>query len=136
MTGLFRLTLNITEQGAVEIRTEHPAISGERSHTVPLPFDNITLPVLLKILEPQPSGTWQLSDDETAFLQSIEVVQNNRLVSLNERNRRIGEQLYQCLFPTNTDVDRDIRGALTMALAQQEEALPLQLRVNRNAVKL
>jgi hypothetical protein len=135
---VLELQLSYLDADRAQVRCAHP-LSGERRQALTPPFDPAAVRGLLQVLEKGDLRRCRLSDEELAALRALGVVQDDRLLGPEARNRLIGQRLFDALFPADEDSDHNVRGALEAALNQARAAgqvLPLQLRFDRDAVNL
>ena len=138
MPDVLELQLSYLDVDKAQVRCAHP-LSGERRQVLGPTFDPATVRGLLQVLEKGDLGRCRQGDEELAALRTLGVIQDGRLLGAEARNRLIGQRLFDALFPADNYPDYNVRGALEAALNQAiaaGEAVPLQLRFDRDAVNL
>jgi len=138
MPDVLELQLSYLDADRAQVRCAHP-LSGERRQALAPPFDPAAGRGLLQVLEKGDLARCRLDTEELVALRALGLIQDGRLLGAEDRNRLIGQRLFAALFPAAEDPDHNVRGALEAALNQARaagEALPLQLRFDRDAVNL
>jgi hypothetical protein len=135
---LFVLQLSYLSRDKAQVTvTDSPA--GDWQYTMAHPFDPVTLDGLLQVLEKGDLSRCELKVGEEQSLCRLGVMENNRLVGPEERAKRIGQCLYDGLFPPAEGADRDLRAMVETALEQAVQSrrpVPIQLCFDLNAVDL
>jgi len=138
MPDVLELQLSYLDADRAQVRCAHP-LSGERRQTLTPPFDPAAGRGLLQVLEKGDLARCRLDTEELVALRALGVIQEGRLLGAAARNRLIGQRLFAALFPAAEHPDHNVRGALEAALNQARQAaqaVPLQLRFDRDAVNL
>jgi hypothetical protein len=138
MLAMFKVQLSRLDGDKAQVRVVESPI-GEPRQTVAAPFDAATVSGLLKVLESGELRRSRLAEEERGALEQLGLIQDGRLLGAEARNRRIGQGLYDALFPMSEDRDHNVRAALDAALNLAREtrnAVPFQLRFDSDAVDL
>jgi hypothetical protein len=138
MPDVLELQLSYLDADRAQVRCAHP-LSGERRQALTPPFDPAAGRGLLQVLEKGDLARCRLDTEELVALRALGLIQEGRLLGAAARNRLVGQRLFATLFPAAEHPDHNVRGALEAALnqaRQADQALPLQLRFDRDAVNL
>lgn len=108
---------------------------GERGQALALPFDAAARRAILRLLEPGAGRAEPLSSDVRAALEPLGLIQENRVLGGEALLQRIGQMLFEALFPVGNNANDDLRGALQSALCSGLP-LPCQLQFDAKSAGL
>ncbi|MEZ4769798.1 MAG: hypothetical protein R2844_15375 [Caldilineales bacterium] len=108
MSANLRMQLSYASATAVEVRVEESA-RGEPRQVVEMPLQGAAIKTLLGVLEATDAGNQPLTESQAATLHRAGILDAGRPPAADELRRRIGRLLFNALFPTSNEPDRDVR---------------------------
>jgi len=130
----FRLQIARLSESEFDVRASGTPM-GEPSDTGALPYDSTDLVAVLRVLENRGYHPDRFTLAQTEALQRLGLLREAEPIPVlpDRWLRRIGQDLYQALFPGK--VGTAFQMAYNQALAEKE-AVPLQLRLDEDTVEL